>query len=151
MSRAGNGSLAAVLALAGLCAGAAAPLPAAQLVNSLGGCIDIARGDTTDGSQLILFHCHGSPNQNWTVSGGTLAGDNGVCIDIMGSRPVPGAQIIIVKCNGRASQQWQVNGGALMGPGNTCIDTTDGSSADSTPLVLAACKPGTGSQTWTIE
>jgi Ricin-type beta-trefoil lectin domain len=138
---------AAVLALGTL----AGPVCAAQLVNSSGSCVDIQRNDTHDGTPLILFHCHGSPNQNWVVSGGTISGEGGVCVDVLGSAPNEGAQIIIVQCNGRPSQKWQVVNGQLIGLGNKCLDLQGASSADRTPLILSTCNTGSPGQQWSIQ
>jgi hypothetical protein len=125
--------------------------PAAQLVGSSGSCADIPHGDTADGTPIILFHCHGSPNQNWVISSGTIGGMSGVCVDIMGSAPKDGAQIIIVQCNGRTSQKWQVVNGQIVGLGGKCLDVLGGGSDDQTPLVLKTCAPGVGSQIWSVQ
>jgi Ricin-type beta-trefoil lectin domain len=124
---------------------------AAQLVSSGASCIDIPRQDTSDGTPLQLFHCHGSPNQNWIVSGGTISGENGVCLDILGSQPKDGAQVIIVHCNGAPSQRWQVANGQLIGLGNKCLDLQGGSTTDRTPLILATCNQSSPSQQWTVQ
>src|ERR1700755_1962080 len=60
------------------------PSRAAQLVSRSGSCADIQLNDTNDGTPMILFHCHGTPNENWTLTGGTLSGENGVCLDVLG-------------------------------------------------------------------
>jgi len=124
---------------------------AAQLVNSSGGCADIQRGDTSDGTPMILFHCHGTPNENWILSGGTLSGENGVCLDVMGSVPKDGATIIVVQCNGRPSQKWQVVNGQVIGLGNKCLALQGGNSSDRTPLILSTCSATSQSQQWSIE
>ncbi len=124
---------------------------AAQIVGSGGSCADIQQGNTADGTPLILFHCHGSPNQNWVLSNGTFIGTNGVCLDVLGSVARDGAQIIVVQCNGRASQKWQVVNGQIIGLGGKCLDTQGGSTDDRTPLILNACAPGIGGQIWTIQ
>src|ERR1700679_4140286 len=103
---------------------------AAQLVNRSGSCADIQQNDTNDGTPMILFHCHGTPNENWVLSTGTLSGENGVCLDILGSAPKDGAQVIVVQCNGRLSQKWQVIGGQIIGLGGKCLDLQGGSTAD---------------------
>ena len=99
----------AFLAVAASQLGAVAPADAAQIVNNSGSCVDIQHGDTSDGTPMMLFHCHGSPNQNWILTGGTVSGENGVCLDVSGSVPRDGTPIIVVQCNGRSSQKWQVN------------------------------------------
>jgi hypothetical protein len=126
------------------------PAQAAQLLNSSGSCIDIQRGDTNNGTPVILFHCHGSPNQNWVVSGGAITGENGVCVDVLGSQPKNGAQIIIVQCSGAPGQKWQIINGQVVGIGNKCLDLQGGSTADNTPLILAPCG-SSPSQQWSIQ
>ena len=80
-------AFALTLSLASFSAGAA------QLVGSGGSCADIQQGNTADGTPMILLHCHGSPNQNWVVSNGTINGASGVCLDILGSNARDGAQM----------------------------------------------------------
>ena len=62
------------------------PAGAAQIVitNSVE-CVDIPRGQAVDGTPLSLFNCHGSPNQQWTITDGQITGMSGVCLDVMGS------------------------------------------------------------------
>ena len=124
---------------------------AAQIVGSSGSCVGILHGATDDGTPMILFHCDGSPTQNWVISNGTISGTNGICLDIMGSAPKDGAQIIVVQCNGRTSQKWQVANGQIVGLGGKCLDVQGGASDDRTPLVLKTCAPGVGSQIWSVQ
>jgi hypothetical protein len=124
---------------------------AAQLVSRSGSCADIQQNDTNDGTPMILFHCHGTPNENWVLSTGTLSGENGVCLDILGSAPKDGAQVIVVQCNGRLSQKWQVIGGQIIGLGGKCLDLQAGSTADRTPLVITTCNPSFDSQQWSLQ
>ena len=123
---------------------------AAQLLSSTGSCADIQRGDTHDGTPMILFHCHGSLNQNWVVTSGAITGENGVCLDVMGSQPKEGAQIIVVQCSGAPSQRWQIANGQIIGLGNKCLDLQGGSTADRTPLILATCS-SSPSQQWSVQ
>jgi Ricin-type beta-trefoil lectin domain len=144
----------ALAAFAAACIALAVPgraVQAAQLVSSSGSCADIPQNDTNDGTPMILFHCHGTPNENWVLSGGTISGENGVCLDVMGSVPKEGAQIIIVQCNGRPSQKWQVVNGQVIGLGNKCLDLQGGSSGDRTPLVLSTCSATSQSQQWSFQ
>jgi len=128
-----------------------APAHAAQLISTLGNCADIQRGVTEDGTPVIQFHCHGSPNQSWVVASGNLQGVNGTCLDVMGSVPNDGAQIIVVHCNGRDSQKWQIVGGQIVGLGHKCLDIQGGGAGgDGSPLILNTCKP-TASQQWTVQ
>jgi Ricin-type beta-trefoil lectin domain len=124
---------------------------AAQLVGAISGeCIDIPHQNTADGTPMSLFHCHGSPNQQWTISNGQITGMGGSCLDVQGSAAVDGAQIIIVACNGRPSQKWSFVSGQIVGIGGKCIDTSGGGSTDQTPVILMGCS-ATPSQQWSIQ
>lgn len=126
------------------------PVLGAELLASVRGCVDVRDGVTADGTPIVLFQCHGSPNQRWFIGHGQIAESFGSCMDVQGSAAVDGAAIILVTCNGRPSQQWRVIDGQIIGIGGKCLDSADGSDADLTPLVLAECK-GTQSQRWTIQ
>ena len=125
--------------------------PAAQLIGASGSCADIQGGNPADGTPMILFHCHGSPNQSWVISNGTVSGAGGVCLDVMGSAPAEGAQVIVVQCNGRPSQKWQLTGGQIVGIGGKCLDVQGGGADDRTPLVLKTCSAGSPSQQWSVQ
>jgi hypothetical protein len=124
---------------------------AAQIViaNSVE-CIDIPHQQTDDGTPLSLFNCHGSPNQQWTITNGQITGMSGVCLDVMGSVPNDGAQIIIVHCNGRDSEKWSLAKGQIVGLGGKCIDVVGGHAQDHAALILATCSPSP-SQQWSVQ
>lgn len=126
------------------------PVLGAQLLANSGGCVDVRDGVTADGTPIVLFQCHGSPNQRWFIGHGRIAENYGSCMDVQGSAAVDGAAIVLVTCNGRPSQQWRVLDGRIIGIGDKCLDSADGGSADLTPLILAECT-GAPSQRWTIE
>jgi cytochrome c len=126
------------------------PVFGAQILSSAGGCVDVRDGVTADGTPIVLFQCHGSPNQRWFIGHGEIAENFGSCLDVQGSEGVDGAAIILVTCNGRPSQQWRVIDGQIIGLGNRCLDSKDGGTADLTPLVLSECRPPP-SQRWTIQ
>jgi hypothetical protein len=124
---------------------------AAQLVGATNGkCIDIPQQNTADGTPMSLFHCHGSPNQQWTINNGQVMGMGGSCLDVQGSAAVDGAQIIVVACNGRLSQKWSFVSGQIVGIGGKCIDTSGGGSLDHTPVILMACSSAP-SQQWSVQ
>lgn len=127
------------------------PAEAAQIViPSSGECIDIPRQNTADGTALQLFHCHGSPNQQWTIANGTITGMDGVCIDIMGSAANDGAQVIIVHCNGRPSEKWSLANGQIVGLGGKCLDVVGGSAQDRAQLIISTCS-ASPSQQWSVQ
>jgi glucosylceramidase len=124
---------------------------AAQVVGTASGeCLDISHGIVADGTPMHQFHCHGSPNQQWTISNGHITGLGGSCLDVMGSAPTEGAQIIIVTCNGRPSQNWNISQGQIIGLGGKCLDVSGGSTLDGAPLILAACT-SSPSQQWSVQ
>lgn len=124
---------------------------AAQVVGtSSRECMDIAHGIVADGTPIHQFHCHGTPNQQWTLSNGQISGLGGSCVDVSGSVPTEGAQIIIVTCNGRPSQKWSVSQGQIIGIGGKCLDSAGGSPSDGVPLILATCSSAP-SQQWSLQ
>jgi Ricin-type beta-trefoil lectin domain len=124
---------------------------AAQLVGTNNSeCIDVPRQNTADGTPISLFHCHGSPNQQWIISNGQIAGLGGSCLDVQGSAAIDGAQIIIVACNGRPSQKWSLANGQIIGIGGKCVDTSGGGTIDHTPLILVTCSAAP-SQQWSVQ
>jgi Ricin-type beta-trefoil lectin domain len=127
------------------------PAGAAQLVvtNSLE-CVDIPHGAAVDGTPLSLFHCHGSPNQQWTLANGQITGMSGMCLDVMGSAPTDGAQVIVVTCNGRPSEKWTVANGQIVGIGGKCLDVSGGSAYDHAALIIAACS-ASPTQQWSVQ
>jgi hypothetical protein len=126
------------------------PVLGALILAGGGSCVDVRDGVTTDGTPIVLFQCHGSPNQRWFIGRGQIAENFGSCMDVQGSAAVDGAPVILVTCNARPGQQWRVVDGQIIGIGDKCLDSADGGSGDLTPLVLAQCK-GTPSQRWTIQ
>ena len=144
----------AAIGLAGMLVGltvAWTPTGAAQIViaNSVE-CVDIPHQQTNDGTPLSLFNCHGSPNQQWTITNGQITGMSGVCLDVMGSAPNDGAQIIIVHCNGRDSEKWTLANGQIVGIGGKCIDIVGGRAQDHAALILATCT-SSPSQQWSVQ
>jgi Ricin-type beta-trefoil lectin domain len=126
------------------------PVLGAQILSSVGGCIDVRDGATADGTPIVLFQCHGSPNQRWFIGQGEIEENYGSCLDVQGSAGVAGSVIILVTCNGRPSQQWRVVDGQIMGIGDKCLDSAGSAAVNLTPLTLADCA-GTPSQKWTIQ
>jgi hypothetical protein len=126
------------------------PVLGAQIVSSLGGCVDVRDGVTADGTPIGLVQCHGSPNQRWFIGRGEIEENFGSCIDVQGGAGAAGSAIILVTCNGSPSQHWRVAEGQIIGIGDKCLDAGNGASADLTTLTLADCK-GMPSQKWTIQ
>jgi alpha-N-acetylglucosaminidase len=126
------------------------PVIGAQVIGSAGACVDLRDGSTADGTPIILFHCHGSPNQRWFIRNGGISQNSGSCLDVQGGAPTDGSPIILVACNGSPSQRWSITNGQVVGIGNKCLVAADGGTVDLTPLVLSGCI-STPSQQWTVQ
>ena len=126
------------------------PVLGAQVSSGAGGCLDVLDGMTADGTPIVVFQCHGTPNQRWFIGRGEIEENFGSCLDVQGSAGVDGAPIVLVTCNGSPSQQWRVIDGQIVGLGNKCLDSKDGGAADLTPVILSQCRP-IPSQRWTIQ
>jgi hypothetical protein len=126
------------------------PVLGAQILSGVGGCVDVRDGVTADGTPIVLFQSHGSPNQRWFIGRGEIEENFVSCIDVQGGAGAAGSAIILVTCNGSPSQHWRVAEGQIIGIGDKCLDAGNGASADLTTLTLADCK-GMPSQKWTIQ
>ena len=68
-------------------------------------CLDVAGGETRDGSRVILFQCNGRDNQRWYRDGGRIrSADSGKCLDAFES------YLAIRACNGSREQQFEWGG-----------------------------------------
>ena len=68
-------------------------------------CLDVAGGETRDGSRVILFQCNGRDNQRWYRDGARIrSADSGKCLDAFES------YLAIRTCNGSREQQFEWGG-----------------------------------------
>ncbi len=134
-----------------LCISATSVSHAAQVVSSVnaGECVHRPRGFTPDGTPIFLFHCHGVPNEQWSIATGQITA-GGLCLDVQGSTPTEGAPVIIVTCNGRPSQKWSIQNGQIIGIGGKCLDTVGGNVSDHAPLVISSCSSAP-TQQWSVQ
>lgn len=66
-----------------------------------GRCLDVAGGETRDGSRVILFQCNGKDNQRWYWDGDRIrSADSGKCLDASDS------YLAIRACNGGREQRF---------------------------------------------
>jgi glucose/arabinose dehydrogenase/type 1 glutamine amidotransferase len=115
-----------------------------------GKCLDVAGGNSADGTQVQLFGCNSSPAQTWTVSGQQLK-VLGKCLDIAGGSTADGAKIQLWSCNGSGAQNWvpQADGSLKNPQSNKCLDVAGSNSADGTVVTLWTCS-GDANQKWTL-
>lgn len=136
------------LALALLSSMAANPARAAELVGLGDKCLDASGSD--NGAAVVLWGCHGRPNQQWQVVDGTIRNAAGQCLDVSGGQGRDGQAVVVFACHGRPNQQWQVQAGTVRGLGGKCLDVKDGSGDDGARLVLWGCH-GRPNQRWQIR
>ncbi len=68
-------------------------------------CLDVAGGETRDGSRVILFACNGRDNQRWYADGGRIrSAASGKCLDATGS------YLAIRACDGSREQRFDWGG-----------------------------------------
>ena len=79
----------------------------AALITGIGDtCLDVPDGDTTDGTPVQIFHCHGSFNQQWNIVNGQIIGIGGV-LDVAGA-----ALPTVPRCNSSRVMAVAINAGA---------------------------------------
>lgn len=105
-------------------------------------CLDMRGDRVLQGTEAILYTCHGEINQrfNWTPRGELIVGN--MCLDIAGGSRANGARVIAWPCNGGRNQQWFVNGTQIQSQQNgKCLDVAGGSQRGS-PVVVYDCHGG---------
>jgi type 1 glutamine amidotransferase len=120
------------------------------ITGSSGKCVDVAGGNSADGTKIQLLTCNRGTSQQWTVSGTTLRALN-KCMGVAGGSTANGAQVQLSTCNGSGGQNWAAgaNGSLVNSQSGKCLDANGGSSADGTQLIIWTCHGGTN-QRWTI-
>lgn len=77
------------------------------IVGPAGKCLDVTGNDPADRTPIILFSCHGLPNQVWRhETDGRVVGLGGKCLDVLGSNNTDGTQIVLFPCNSTPNQLW---------------------------------------------
>ena len=118
-----------------------------------GKCMDVYRGDLSDGNHIDVYTCQFSVNQYFLrQSDGHVvvqkgqAGPRGyqMCMDYYPSRGAVGDPVLIWPCRpltGTAdSQHWyQLSSGQWLGGSGNCVSAPSGTNG--TRLVMAACNP----------
>lgn len=146
------GALLAVLGLAGLPAQGSAQSMFESLAYP-GKCMDVYRGDLSDGNHIDLYSCQSSVNQYFQrQSDGHVVVQKGqtgprgyqMCMDFYPSNGSVGSPVKIWPCHPISSpsdsQHWYyLNSGQWLGASGNCVAATSGTNG--TQLVMAACNP----------
>ena len=113
-----------------------------------GMCLDMRGDRVIQGTEAIIYGCHGKKNQrfNWTGRGELIV--NNMCLDIAGGSRDNGARVIAWPCNGGRNQQWFVSGSQIRSQQNgKCLDVAGGNLGAGTPVIMYDCHGGPN-QTW---
>lgn len=82
-----------------------------RIVGPGGYCLDVTGGFPEDRTPLIVFPCHGLPNQIWRhEADGRIVGLAGKCIDVLGSGTADGTPAVLFRCAEPAAtsnQRWR--------------------------------------------
>ncbi|MEV7104016.1 endo-1,4-beta-xylanase [Streptomyces atroolivaceus] len=113
-------------------------------------CLDVPNGSTNDGTQLQLWDCGNSTNQQWVATGSgefRVYGDK--CLDAAGTGN--GSKVQIYSCWGGDNQKWRVNSdGSIVGvQSGLCLDAVGTGTANGTRIQLYSCSNGSN-QRWTL-
>jgi hypothetical protein len=70
----------------------------------------VPNGSTTNGTQVIIWDCHGGTNQQWNANAnGTITGvQSGLRLDANGAGTANGTRLILWSCHGGTNQQWSM-------------------------------------------
>jgi Ricin-type beta-trefoil lectin domain/Gametolysin peptidase M11 len=142
-------------------AGTGAALPAGPPPSPLGTlqslasgkCLDLPGGQSSDGTAVIQYDCHGGPNQQWKVED---AGETVRIVSRMSGKCIgnddAASRVTQSSCGRASSQHWLLkpvgDGYVLQNAANSrCLDVPGGSTANGTRLLLWTCNGGSN-QTW---
>ncbi|GAA2353682.1 hypothetical protein GCM10010404_01860 [Nonomuraea africana] len=98
-----------------------------------GACVDVAGGNSADGTKVQLYACNGTAAQTWQFDGATIKA-LGKCLDVAGGVNADGTKVQLYTCNGTPAQSWTVAGEQIKVYGTRCLD-----GADPAQLVIRAC------------
>ncbi len=122
-------------------------------ITGIGGkCVDVAAGNSANGTPIQITDCNGNVAQNWTIGGDGTIRALGKCLDVAGGSTADGAPVQLYDCNGSGAQRWTVSGARdIVNPqANKCLDATGNSSANGTRLQIWTCSGG-ANQKWTTS
>jgi lysophospholipase L1-like esterase len=116
-------------------------------------CMDVSGASTASGAQVLIWDCHGRPNQRWTrTAAGELRVYGDRCLDVNNNGTANGTKIQIWTCNGSAGQRFTFNtNGSIVGTASgKCLDVASGGTANGTLVQLYQCNSA-GAQRWSAR
>lgn len=125
--------------------------PGTALRGLAGKCMDVAGGQSADGTPVQLFDCNGTGAQRWTLGpDGQLRGLAGKCLTVRSGNTANRTPTELRTCTGSASQRFDFTAAgelrSRLDPGK-CVEVQGGFTANRTPVQLFDCN-GTASQHW---
>lgn len=121
---------------------AAESIAGSPIRDSHGLCVDVSGWDSSDGTKIQLWDCHGGDNQKWSLVDGALVGYGGKCLDVQSGNTANGTPVQLWTCNGTDAQQWHFDGGRLIGKGGKCLDVPAFHHDDGQALEIWDCNGG---------
>jgi glucose/arabinose dehydrogenase len=117
-----------------------------------GRCLDVPRGDSTPGTAVQIYDCHGGANQAWnfTAAGELRSLDDTRCLDAKGGGTTAGTVLTSYTCHGGTNQKFRLNAdGTVTGTASgLCLDVAGQGTANGTAVKLWTCN-GQSNQRWT--
>ncbi|MFJ8869973.1 endo-1,4-beta-xylanase [Streptomyces sp. NPDC102473] len=113
-------------------------------------CLDVPNASTNDGTQLQLWDCGSSANQQWAATdSGELRVYGDKCLDAAGTSN--GSKVQIYSCWGGDNQKWRVNSdGSIVGvQSGLCLDAVGTGTANGTRIQIYSCSNG-NNQRWIL-
>jgi type 1 glutamine amidotransferase len=113
-----------------------------------GKCLDVAGASAAEGAPVILWPCHGGPNQRFVpaADGTWRVYPDGVterCLDALGGGLRDGDALVAWGCHGGANQRWALGAdGALAAEGGACVDLYQFAAGDGAQPLVWRCNGG---------
>lgn len=118
-----------------------------QIRGKNGLCLDMS-GRVEQGTEAIVFNCHGGNNQRFSWSSRGELRVDGMCLDVAEGNREDGARVIAWPCNGGANQRWSRQGSEIRSRmNNKCLDIKEGRAQPKQPVLLWRCNGGSN-QRW---
>ncbi|HEX6686569.1 MAG TPA: ricin-type beta-trefoil lectin domain protein [Candidatus Limnocylindrales bacterium] len=123
------------------------PTSGALISAASGRCLDVPQSNTANGTQPVIWDCHGGANQHWTVNGQAIAA-LGKCLESPPNASA-GSRTQISDCHGGANQRWTLNGDGTIRSTQLglCLDVNGNATANGTTVILWTCT-GAANQRW---
>jgi lysophospholipase L1-like esterase len=127
-----------------------APTTSALVGAASGRCLDVPGGSSANGTQPIIWDCHGGANQQWAISGQTIQ-SAGKCLDSP-TNATAGTKAQLWACSGAANQRWNLNANGTISNAQSglCLDVNGASTANGATVILWTCTAA-ANQRWTRQ